>query len=205
MSYFERMSTNALSPEALATLFTEARTHSFYRDEPVPDALLRRIWDVARMGPTAMNMGSLRVAFVRTEEARQKLLPAVAAGNVDKVKGAKVTAIFAYDLDFHEKLPKLFAHSPGARERFADQSEEARAVPARTNALLGAAYFMMAARAHGLDCGPMGGFDAKKVDEDFFAGTKLRSLFLCNLGYGDASKLFPRQPRLEFEEACTLL
>ena len=192
---------NVQSP-SFPAIFAEGRTHSAFRDEPISDTLLRTVWDIARMGPTAMNMGSLRVLFVRSKEGKERLRPTLSAGNVDKTMSAPVTAIFAFDVDFHEHLPKLFPHAAGARERFAAQTEEERAPGARMNATLGAGYFILAARAQGLDCGPMGGFDAKKVDAEFFAGTSWRALFLCNLGYGVPEKLHPRAPRLDFDEAC---
>jgi 3-hydroxypropanoate dehydrogenase len=141
---------------------------------------------------------------VRSPEAKALLKPALSPGNVEKTMAAPVTAVFAYDLAFYEKLPKLFPHNPKMAESFAKDPAAAEAA-AKLNGTLGAAYFILAARALGLDCGPMGGFDRAKVDEAFFAGTSWRSNFLCNLGHGDPSKLHPRNPRLDFEEACKIV
>lgn len=193
---------------ALATfpeIFTEGRTYPRFRAEPVSDELLRAVWDASRFGPTAMNSGPLRVAFVRSPDAKERLVVCAASGNVDKIKSAPVTAILAYDTDFHEKLPKLYPHAGAALERFRAQTAEERSGVAKTNAWLGAAYFIVAARGYGLDCGPMGGFDAAKVDAVFFAGKTLRSFLLVNLGYGDPASLHPRNERLSFDEACELL
>lgn len=193
---------------ALATfpeIFTEGRTYPRFRAEPVSDELLRAVWDASRFGPTAMNSGPLRVAFVRSPDAKERLVACAASGNVDKIKSAPVTAILAYDTDFHEKLPKLYPHAGAALERFRAQTAEERSGVAKTNAWLGAAYFIVASRGYGLDCGPMGGFDAAKVDAAFFEGKTLRSFLLVNLGYGDPASLHPRNERLSFDEACELL
>lgn len=186
-------------------IFTEARTYPRFRAEPVSDELLRAVWDASRFGPTAMNSGPLRVAFVRSPDAKERLVACAAAGNVDKIKSAPVTAILAFDTDFHEKLPKLYPHAGAAIERFRAQTAEERSGVAKSNAWLGAAYFIVAARGYGLDCGPMGGFDATKVDAAFFAGKTLRSFLLVNLGYGDPASLHPRNERLSFDEACELV
>jgi 3-hydroxypropanoate dehydrogenase len=193
---------STLDDASLDILFLTARTHHGFTAEPVSDELLRRVHDVARMGPTSMNCCPLRVVFVRSKEGKERLLPALSPGNVEQTKAAPVTAIFAFDVEFYEKLPKLFPHKD-VRGVFAGKPEVAEAMASR-NATLQAAYFMLAARAHGLDCGPMAGFDKAKVDAEFLAGTTWRSLFLCNLGHGDAAKLHPRGPRLDFDEACTL-
>jgi 3-hydroxypropanoate dehydrogenase len=190
-----------LSDDGLALLFREARTHSVWRDQPVDDALLRQVYDLARMGPTSANMCPMRVVFVRSREAKEKLKPALDAGNVDKTMLAPVTAIIAMDVRFYEQLPKLFPHAD-AKAWFKDLPANVLEVMALRNSSLQGAYFMLAARALGLDCGPMSGFDNAKVDAAFFAGTTVKSNFLCNLGHGDASKLYPRSPRLDFEEAC---
>ena len=191
--------------EALDVLFRNARTHNVWLPEPVSDELLHRVWDLARMGPTAANSSPLRVVFVRSPEAKERLRPALSPGNVDKTMAAPVTAIFAYDLAFYDKLPTLFPHrGEGMRDFFAGNTAAAEA-SAKQSGTLGAAYFILAARALGLDCGPMGGFDNAKVDAEFFAESTWRSSFLCNLGHGDASKLHPRNPRLDFDEACKVL
>lgn len=190
--------------EALKTLFTEARTHRAWLDRPVDDALLRRLYELTRMGPTLANALPLRVLFVKGA-AKERLRPALDAGNVEKTMQAPVTAVLAVDTAFYEKMPALFPARPTMREFFAEMPEAARDAVAKQSAHLQAGYFLLAARALGLDCGPMGGFNASKVDEAFLQGTRWRSTLLVNLGYGDASKLFPRLPRLDFEEACKLV
>jgi 3-hydroxypropanoate dehydrogenase len=181
-------------------LFREARTHFKFRDVPVPDALLRQAWDLARMGPTSANCLPARIVFVRSAEAKQRLKPALAPGNVDKTMAAPVTAIVAHDLEFYEKLPVLFPHTD-ARSWFVGNEAMIQSTAFRNGTLQGA-YLILALRGLGLDCGPMSGFDNAKVDEAFFAGTKVRSNFLINIGHGDSTALFPRGPRLEFDEAC---
>lgn len=190
-----------LNDDGLALLFREARTHNVWLDKPVDDALLRQVYDLARMGPTSANMCPLRVVFVRSPAAKEKLRPALDAGNVDKTMKAPVTAIIAMDIHFYDKLPKLFPHVD-ARAWFKDKPENVLEVIALRNSSLQGAYFMLAARSLGLDCGPMSGFNNALVDATFFAGTTVKSNFLCNLGHGDVSKLHPRSPRLDFEEAC---
>jgi 3-hydroxypropanoate dehydrogenase len=192
---------NVLSDEGLDLLFRNARTHNAWLDRPVDDALLRRVYDLARMGPTSANMCPMRIVFVKSKEAKEKLRPALDAGNVDKTMKAPVTAIIGMDVHFYEQLPKLFPHAP-AKAWFKDLPENVLEYTALRNGSLQGAYFLLAARALGLDCGPMSGFNNAKVDEAFFAGTTVKSNFLCNLGYGDPSKLYPRSPRLSFEEAC---
>src|SRR5215831_13841194 len=190
--------------EDLDLIFRKARTHSVWLDKPVDDALLRQVYDLAKMGPTSANMSPMRIVFVRSKEAKEKLKPALDAGNVDKTMKAPVTAIIAMDIHFYEQLPKLFPHVD-AKEWFKDQPESVLEYIALRNGSLQGAYFMLAARSLGLDCGPMSGFNNARVDEAFFAGTTVKSNFLCNLGYGDASKLYPRSPRLSFDEACKLV
>jgi 3-hydroxypropanoate dehydrogenase len=190
-----------LSDEGLDLIFREARTHNGWLDRPVDDALLRRVYDLARMGPTSANMCPLRVVFVKSREAKEKLRPCLDAGNVDKTMKAPVTAVLGMDVRFYEALPKLFPHAD-ARAWFKDLPENVLEYIALRNSSLQGAYFLLAARSLGLDCGPMSGFDNAKVDAAFFAGTSVKSNFLCNLGHGDPSKLFPRSPRLSFEEAC---
>lgn len=192
-----------LNAEGLDLLFHNARTANGFTADPVSDETLQEIWNVAKMGPTSANCSPLRIVFVRSAEAKARLLPTLLPGNQEKTKSAPVTAIFAYDLQFYENLPRLFPHAD-ARSWFAHNAAFAEAT-ARRNADLQAAYFMLAARAAGLDCGPMAGFDNGKVDAEFFAGTSFRSSFLCNLGHGDPSKLFPRSPRLSFEDVAKVL
>src|SRR6266404_4223271 len=191
------------SDESLNLIFRDARTHSNWLDEPVDDAVLAQIYDLAKMGPTSANMCPMRLVFVKSQEAKEKLKPALDAGNVAKTMIAPVTAILGMDIHFYEKLPKLFPHAD-ARAWFKDLPENVLETVALRNSSLQGAYFMLAARSLGLDCGPMSGFNNAKVDAAFFAGTTIKSNFLCNLGHGDASKLFPRSPRLTFEEACQI-
>ncbi|MBN9681690.1 MULTISPECIES: malonic semialdehyde reductase [unclassified Corallococcus] len=193
----------ALDTDALEQLFIEARTHSGWQDRPVTDETLRRIYELARMAPTAVNSQPVRLVFVRSHEAKQKLKPSLSPGNVDKTMQAPVTVIVAYDTAFHEQMPKLFP-SRDMKSVFAAQTPEAREQAAFLNGTLQAGYVILAARALGLDCGPMGGFDKAKVDEAFLQGTGWKSNILLNLGYGDPAKLFPRNPRLAFEDACRL-
>jgi 3-hydroxypropanoate dehydrogenase len=207
-----------LGDEALDQLFRQARSHSAWLDNPVPDDLLRQVYDLMKWGPTSANTSPARFVFLRSRKAKERLKPALAPGNVEKTMKAPVTVIIAYDLLFFEKLPKLFPHNPAMRDHFA-RNPQLVEVTAKRNSSLQGAYLMIAARAIGLDCGPMSGFDNAKVDEEFFGAGKecegcdqeffpaghVKSNFLCNLGYGDSSKLFPRSPRLAFEEACTLL
>jgi 3-hydroxypropanoate dehydrogenase len=193
-----------MSSVDLDLIFRRARTHNVWLDKPVEDDLLKQIYDLARMGPTSANMCPLRIVFVKSPEAKERLKPALNAGNVDKTMKAPVTAIIGMDIHFYEKLPQLFPHAD-AKSWFKDLPENVLEYTALRNGSLQGAYFMLAARALGLDCGPMSGFDNAKVDQAFFAGTTIKSNFLCNLGHGDASKLHPRSPRLSFEEACKVI
>jgi 3-hydroxypropanoate dehydrogenase len=193
-----------MNNDGLDLIFRNARTYNAWQDRPVEDALLQQVYDLARMGPTSANMCPLRIVFVKSREAKERLRPALDAGNVDKTMKAPVTAIVGMDIHFYEKLPKLFPHVD-AKAWFKDLPENVLEYIALRNSSLQGAYFMLAARALGLDCGPMSGFINGKVDEAFFAGTSVKSNFLCNLGYGDASKLHPRSPRLTFEEACKVV
>jgi len=195
--------THSLSEEALEQILTKARTHSAWLAEPVTDDLLVAVYNLMKWGPTSANSAPARIVFVRSPEAKEKLLPCLAAGNVEKTKAAPVTAIIAQDMEFYEKLPKLFPFAD-ARSWFAGNKSFAESTAFRNSSLQGA-YFIIAARALGLDCGPMSGFDNAKVDEVFFHGTSWKSNFICNLGHGDASKLRPRPPRLEFNETCKIL
>jgi 3-hydroxypropanoate dehydrogenase len=194
-----------LGEAGLDVIFGNARTHTRWQDKPVEDALLARLWSLARLGPTAANASPARIVFVKTPEAKERLRPHLSAGNVTQTMTAPVTAIVGYDLDFHEQLPKLFPHTD-ARAWFAgDDKIKARYETAFRNGSLQGGYLIVAARALGLDCGPMSGFERDGVDAAFFAGTSVRANFLCNLGYGDASTLRPRGPRLAFAEACEIV
>jgi 3-hydroxypropanoate dehydrogenase len=195
---------NVLDAAGRDLLFRAARTHYNWLPTPVDDALLRELYDLAKMGPTSANMCPLRVVFVKSKEAKEKLRPTLDAGNVDKTMAAPVTAILGMDIHFFDKLPKLFPHAD-AKAWFKDLPADKLEYIALRNSSLQGAYFMLAARAVGLDCGPMSGFDNAKVDAAFFAGTTVKSNFLCNLGHGDAAKLYPRSPRLTFDEACSIV
>jgi 3-hydroxypropanoate dehydrogenase len=192
-----------VSQEAMDQIFIKARTHSDWLNQPVGEQLLKQIYDLMKWGPTSANSCPMRIVFVQSEKAKEKLLPCMAAGNVEKTKAAPVTAILAYDMEFYEKLPKLFPHTD-ARSWFKGNAALISSTAFRNGSLQGA-YFMIAARALGLDCGPMSGFDNAKVDAAFFQGTSWKSNFICNLGYGNPEKLHPRSPRLEFDEACKIL
>lgn len=187
---------------SLDVIFRKARTHVAWQDKPVDDALLQRAYDLAKWGPTSANCCPMRVVFVKSKEAKEKLKPCLDAGNVDKTMSAPATAIIGYDMEFYKKMDKLWH---GGGKGFANLDEKPLRTVGLRNGSLQGAYFMLAARSLGLDCGPMSGFDNAKVDAAFFAGTRIESNFLCNLGYGDAAKLYPRSPRLEFAEACKIL
>ncbi len=193
-----------LNDEGQDLIFRKARSYSYWLEKPVDDALLRQVYDLAKMGPTSANMCPLRIVFVKSREAKERLKPALDAGNVQKVMTAPVTAILGMDVRFYEKLPQLFPHAD-ARSWFKDLPAPVLEYIALRNSSLQGAYFMLAARALGLDCGPMSGFNNARVDAEFFAGTSIKSNFICALGYGDASKLHPRSPRLRFDEACRLV
>jgi 3-hydroxypropanoate dehydrogenase len=198
------MTGKILPDEALDILFREARTHNAFDGRPVSDTILQALWELAKMGPTSANISPMRVLFVKSRVAKERLRPALSAGNLEKTMAAPVTAILGYDLDFPEHLPRLFPHNQEAKSWFVGKPEHIR-VSAFRNGTLQGAYFILAARALGLDCGPMSGFDNALVDKAFFSGTQVKSNFLCNLGYGDPKALFPRSPRLTFEEACRIL
>jgi 3-hydroxypropanoate dehydrogenase len=193
-----------LNQEAFDVLFREARTTSAWLDEAVSDETLRDLYDLMKFGPTSMNCSPARILFLRTEEAKERLRPFLMPSNVEKTMQAPVTAIVGFDLKFYDYLPQIFPHYAGARDMFANNADLTQ-ISAMRNGTLQGGYFIIAARALGLDCGPMSGFDNAKVDAEFFAGGSVKSNFLCNLGHGDPSKLFPRNPRLTFEEACKLL
>jgi 3-hydroxypropanoate dehydrogenase len=185
-----------------AQLFTEARTQNGYLAQLVPDERLRELFDLLKWGPTSANSSPARFVFVRSAEARARLLDCMSPGNQQKVREAPVTVIIGMDMAFHEQLPKLFPHTD-ARSWFAGKPELIATTAMRNSSLQGA-YLILAARALGLDCGPMSGFDAEKMDADFWAGTPVRTNFVCTLGVGDPAKLMPRSPRLSFDEACRL-
>jgi 3-hydroxypropanoate dehydrogenase len=208
---------NRVNNDVLDVLFRKARTHNTWLPKPVPDELLRELYEVAKWGPTSANSSPARFVFLRSKAAKERLRPALAAGNVEKTMKAPVTVIIAYDLKFYDKLPKLFPANPAMRDIFANNPQLIEETAKRNSSLQGA-YLIMTARALGLDCGPMSGFDNAKVDEEFFAAGKceaceqeffpaghVKSNFLCNIGYGDPSKLYPRSPRLDFSEACNLM
>ena len=191
-----------ISQYSLEQIFIEARTHNGWLDKPIPDSILHQIYDLAKWGPTSANSSPARFFFVKTPEAKNKLLECMAPGNIEKTKTAPVTVIIAEDREFYEKLPRLFP-AADARSWFVGNQALIDATAFRNSSLQGA-YLMVAARSLGLDCGPMSGFDQAKIDAAFFAGTTWKSNFICNLGYGDHSKLYPRSPRLGFEEACRI-
>jgi len=207
-----------LEDDALDVLFREARTFSTWLPRPVTDDTLRALYDLVKWAPTSANAAPARFAFIRSKDAKERLRPALAPLNIEKTLTAPVTVIVGYDVKFYEQLPKLFPHSPGMKGLF-EANPEATLVTAQRNSSLQGAYLILAARALGLDCGPMSGFDNAKVDEEFFAAGKpcfgcdqeffpeghVKSNFLCNLGYGDPVSLHPRLPRLSFNEACSLL
>jgi 3-hydroxypropanoate dehydrogenase len=188
---------------ALEQIFLSARTHNAWQDKPVPDEILVKIVDLMKLGPTSANCEPARIVFVKSPEAKRRLEPFLSSGNRDKTMKAPATAILGYDLEFYEKLPRLFPHTD-AKSWFTGKPEHIVETAFRNGSLQGA-YFIIAARAAGLDCGPMSGFDQAGVTAEFFAGTPIKANFLCNMGYGDASALKPRSPRLAFEEIATIV
>ncbi len=193
-----------IDQNAMNALFNEARTANGFIDKAVPTELLHKVYDLAKMGSTSMNCQPARYIFLTTPAAKERVLPAMSPGNLDKTKSAPVTVIIATDNQFYENMPKVFPNKPDAKEMFAGNAGLAAGTATR-NGTLGGAYFMIAAKAHGLDCGPMSGFDAAKVNQEFFPDGRFSVNFIVNLGYIDASKLFPRNPRLSFDEACQIL
>ena len=194
----------AVAKACLEQIFLEARTHNKWQDKPVPDELLRQLVDVMKMGPTSANQSPARIVFVKTPEAKKRLEPHLSEGNRAKTMTAPVCAIIGYDMKFYDHLPKLFPHAD-ARSWFAGKPDQIVETSAFRNGTLQGAYFIVAARALGLDAGPMSGFDNAGVDREFFAGTSVKSNFLCNLGYGDPAGLYPRSPRFSFEEMATIV
>jgi 3-hydroxypropanoate dehydrogenase len=192
-----------LDDAALDALFRAAHTHNRWQDKPVSDAMLQALWELAKMPPTSANCSPARILFIRSPEAKARLRPALSEGNREKTMQAPVTAVIGYDLEFYDKLPFLFPHAD-ARSWFAGNPELIQATAFRNGSLQGA-YLILAARALGLDCGPMSGFDNAMVDAEFFPDGKVKSNFLCNIGHGDPAGLKPRSPRFAFDEVCRIL
>jgi 3-hydroxypropanoate dehydrogenase len=195
---------HAISDEALDIIFRDAHTQNKWSDRPVSDALLMAVYDLMRWGPTAANTTPGRIYFITSPEAKARLKPHLSEGNREKTMVAPAIAIIGYDLAFAEHLPKLFPNQPKMKDYFPLESENTRTVAFRNGTLQGA-YFIIAARALGLDCGPMSGFDNDGIDKEFFAGTHIKSNFICAVGHGDPAGVFPRNPRLSFDEACKIL
>jgi 3-hydroxypropanoate dehydrogenase len=189
---------------ALDVLWRDARSHNAWQDRPVDEATLRAVYEVAKMGPTTANSQPMRVLFLRSDAAKQRLRPHLSAGNLDKTMAAPVTAVLGYDTRFYEFLPEVFPQKPEARTWFEGKAKHIETTALRNSSLQGA-YFMLAARALGLDCGPMSGFDNAGVDAEFWPDGRIKSNFLCNLGYGDPAGLFQRLPRIDFARACAIL
>ena len=191
-----------ISIMSIQQLFTDARTHHAWQDRPVADGLLHELYDLTKWGPTSANSSPMRIVFVKSKSAKEKLMPALTGSNVEQVRAAPVTAIVAYDQKFYDQLPTLFP-AFDARSLFASNPSLSEQTAFRNSSLQGA-YFILAARALGLDAGPMSGFDNARVDQAFFENSSWKSNFLCNIGYGDAAKLHPRGPRLGFDQACII-
>jgi 3-hydroxypropanoate dehydrogenase len=196
------MGGQTLTDQAFDVIFRGARTANGWKDEPVSDELLKKIYDDMKWGPTSANSCPLRIVFLRTKEAKERLKPFLMAGNVEKVMTSAVTAIFAYDTKFYEHLPHLFPHAD-AKSWFEGNPPLIEETAFR-NSSLQAAYFMISARAHGLDCGPMSGFDKANTDKEFFSDGRFKSNFICAIGHADPSKFFPRSPRFRFEDVCRI-
>jgi len=194
---------HAVNDEALDIIFREAHTQNKWQDKPVSTALLMAVYDLMRLAPTSANISPARIVFVVSKEAKKRLEPFLSENNRAKTMAAPATAIIAYDLDFRDHVPKLFPHAPGAKDWF--KNPEFAKVAAFRNGSLQGGYFILAARALGLDCGPMSGFDNDGVDREFFPEGTVKSNFLCSVGYGDPSGVFPRNPRLSFDEACKIV
>ncbi|MFT5507433.1 MAG: 3-hydroxypropanoate dehydrogenase [Hyphomicrobiaceae bacterium] len=194
---------SVLDQAVFEQLFLDARSQNAWQDRDVPDETLRKLFDTVKLGPTSANCSPARYVFVRSAEAKERLKPHLSSGNTDKVMTAPVCVIIGYDLEFYEHLPRLFPHTD-AKSWFTSSEELANQTAFRNGTLQGA-YLIMAARALGLDCGPMSGFDLDGVDKEFFAGTRIKSNFLVSLGYGDSSALFDRSPRFDFEDIASII
>jgi 3-hydroxypropanoate dehydrogenase len=194
---------HSLENAALDQLFDKARTNTKWQPREVPDELLKKIVDHMKWGPTSANCSPARIVFVKSQEAKARLKPHLSAGNVEKTMAAPATAIIAYDLKFYDHLPKLYPPAD-AKSWFVGKKQHADTTAFRNGSLQGG-YFIIAARALGLDCGPMSGFDNAAVDAEFFAGTEIKSNFLCNLGYGDPAGIYPRSPRFDFDEMAKIV
>ena len=198
------MTSHAVSDEALDIIFRNARTQNKWQNKPVSNAHLMALYDLMRWGPTSANCSPARLLFLTSQAAKDRLKPLLAPLNQEKTMGASAVAIIGMDLDFAEKLPTLFPNNPKMKDVFKSNEELNRATAFRNSSLQGG-YFIVAARALGLDCGPMSGFDSAGVDKEFFAGTNIKTNFICAIGYGDPAGVFPRNPRLSFDEACKIL
>jgi 3-hydroxypropanoate dehydrogenase len=203
MSQPARQQPEILSDNVFDTLFRDARSYNDWQDKEVSETLIKALYDLVKMAPTSANCSPARFVFVTSDEARERLKPHLAAGNVEKTMTAPVTVIIGHDMKFYEKLPELFPHTD-AKSWFVG-NDKLIADTAFRNATLQGGYLIMAARALGLDCGPLSGFDEEGVNKEFFAGTDVRANFLCNIGYGDPESLFPRSPRMAFDDACDIL
>lgn len=192
-----------INDNALDVLFRDARTYNNWQDKDIPDSLLHELHELVKFGPTSANCSPMRVVFVKSEDAKARLKPHLAEGNVDKTMGAPVTAIIGMDMEFYEELPKLFPHTD-AKSWFEGNDDLIEETAFRNSSLQGA-YLILAARALGLDCGPMSGFDTDGVKNEFFPDSQVQPNFICNLGYGDPEGLFPRSPRFSFDEANSIL
>ncbi len=193
----------ALNQDALDQLFIEARSHNGWQDKPVTVDMLKQIWDLTKMGPTSANCSPARIVFVVSDEGRERLKPCLNEGNVEKTMAAPATAIIGHDMRFYDRLPELFPHADA--KAWFEGNDDLIKTTAFRNATLQGAYFMLAARALGLDTGAMSGFDEAAVDAAFFAGTEVKSNFLCNIGFGNGQDMFPRSPRLDFDGACSVV
>jgi nitroreductase len=196
------MSDTVLDDTSLDILFREARSFSYWQDKPVSGQQCQQLYDLMKMGPTAANSCPARIVFVQSDDAKARLKPCLDEGNIDKSMSAPVVAIIAMDMEFHEQLGKLFPHTD-ARSWYAGKPAKIEKA-AFLNSSLQGAYFIMAARSLGLDCGPMSGFNADKINQEFFQDGKWRVNFICAIGYGNRDKLYPRGPRLDFDEACRI-
>jgi 3-hydroxypropanoate dehydrogenase len=198
------MTESLIDPTAMDLLFRDARSQNKWLDRAIPDGTLEAIYDLMKWGPTSANGFPIRIVFVTSDEAKEKLAGVAMSGNQEKIRTAPATAILGNDAEFFERMDRLFPHNPKMADMFRGNSELAQ-ITAMRNGTLQGAYFMIAARALGLDCGPMSGFDNAACDELFFAGTKVKSNFICSIGYGDPDGLFDRLPRPDFDEVCSVV